>query len=820
MSVLKEAVFDNWAGCPEVAMFERRLKILLMIAAAVVLVLIGRAAQVQVVQRNYWKARAVDALKRPQTIATQRGGIYDFKGRVLATDTPCIDACVDYRALLDPPDKEWVRNRAIDRLKARLGDGWDKLSGRERTDLRVNETKAVEADIKQMWVRLAHASRRPVDEIMDTRDAVVQHVQMLKRFAWHGRLVDVKKGGGTKVDTSEWKKWLTDDVDTPPVDALEVTVSEQLEPHVILHAVDTEAQNELGKDIDRCPGLVLRPGTHRFYPYADVACHLLGNVSRVGPEEITAHPSLDDLRAYLPNDLIGRTGVEALCEPALRGTRGRIEKSAGEETVLDNIPPVPGQDVRLTIDIELQQHIQSAFASARLRDSSGHVVEENALLHGAAVVIDVNTNEIRALVSYPTYDLNRLDELYAKLRTDGLNDPMRNRATMSQLEPGSTIKPLCGLAAITQGVLGVNEGIECTGYLVLDGRRYPFGRCWVASRWEGKIPSIAHHPVPYPHEGHDGNLDGHLTYSDALERSCNVFFETAADKLGIELLSEWYGKFGLGRPTGIGIPEVSGRLPNRFPMSHPEMRRSTGFFGGIGQGWIGVSPIQMANAAAMIARGGILMRPRLVVPNADGRLPAMSPFTPRTKVYHEGPLTQQGAPDRVDLHLSPAALAAAKDGMFRVVNSKSGTGTALVAGDELLKRAMICGKTGTAQAAPFTYHRRDSAGKEIKDASGNYELERPEPSTQTQPNPLAPWYRASVDDKGNPVLNHAWYIGFAPANKPQIAFAVMVEYGGSGGIAAAAPARELLEACIERGYLQVKPVAPAEPVADAQGRGE
>ncbi|MDB5301246.1 MAG: spoVD [Phycisphaerales bacterium] len=787
-------------------MFERRLKTLLIIISLMVLVLIGRAAQVQVIQRNYWKGEATKALKRAQYFPTSRGDILDYKGRVLATDKPCIDACVDYRALLNPPDKEWLRQRAIERLKARLGEGWDKLSGKQRTALREQETAAMQVEIDQMWPKLALASNRPLDEIMETREAIVHRVQMLQRSAWYRKFEEaVKKQGGTKIETNQWTKWLTEGgSDAPPVDAFEVVVSDQTESHVILHAIDTATQNDLGKNIDRYPGLVLRPGTHRYYPYSDVACHVIGNLSRVNGHEVKIHPSPDDLRAYLPNDQIGRNGVEALCEPALRGSRGRTDKELGEETVLGNIPAVPGQNVRLTIDIELQQQIQSVFASTTLRDSKGHV-EEGALLHGAAIVLDVNTNEVRAMVSYPTYDLNHRDELYTRLLDDEINDPLRNRATMSQLEPGSTIKPLCGLAAITQGVLGVNEGIECTGYLILDGHPLKNGRCWVASRWEGIIPTVSHHPVPYPHEGHDGNLDGHLTYSDALERSCNVFFETTADRLGIELLSEWYEKFGLGRPTGIGITEFRGRLPSGLHVA--ALRRSTCFFGGIGQGYVAATPIQMANAAAMIARDGVLMRPRLIAPSPDGKLPEM----------RQG--TWQKVPERVDLHLPPAALAAAKDGMFRVVHSKSGTGTALVAGDKLLQRAMICGKTGTAQAARFSIKARDAAGNVIKDEKGKDVPYFPEPSTREQPNPLAPWYRATIDDDGKLNLKHSWYIGFAPADKPQVAFAVMVEYGGSGGGAAASVARESLVTCIERGYLHVKP-APPEPPADAQSRAE
>lgn len=781
-------------------MFERRLKIFLFLLAVVVIVLLGRAGQVQIVNRDYWKHQATEAMKLTHLVETTRGNIYDRNGKLLAVDKPCIDACIDYRALVNPPDPDWVRDRALDRLKTRMGEGWSALTARQKTALRVQEGQAVRNDIDQMWAKLAKISGRSIDDIDETRNAIVLRVQMRQRYVWYKRYEEAIKKTGNKVETADWKKFLTDGGDdAPAVDSFHLTVAEELESHVILPAIDTETQNALGKDIDQFPGLFLRPGTHRTYPYDDVACHLLGHLAHVDADDLKSNTKVDELRNYLRNDVIGKTGIEALCEPTLRGTRGQIDRALGEDIVLASKEPAPGQDVRLSIDIELQQEIQSAFASARLRNALGDVVEESAVLHGAAVVLDVKTNQVLALVSYPTYDQNQFDALYARLRDDEINDPLRNRATMSQLEPGSTVKPLCGMAGISQGVIGINEGIECTGVLRLNGRRLPFGRCWVDSRWgevlRSKGMSSAHHPIPIPHVGQHGNPDGWLIFVEALERSCNIFFETVADRLGIERLSAWYSMFGLGRPTGIGIGEVKGRLPRDFPLSVPALRRSTGFLGGIGQGCIAVTPIQMANAAAMIARDGIWMRPVLILAGPDGKPPAM----------HPGPW--QNVPDSVDLKLASGgrkpltaeALSGARQGMFNVVNADAGTGKALVAGDHALRDLKIAGKTGTAQAARFSVPERDGAGNLVLDEHKHVKRRFIGPSTPKHPNPLAPWYRAP-DEEGH-TLNHAWFIGFAPADHPQVAFAVMVEYGGSGGVAAASIAREALEDCITRGYL-------------------
>jgi cell division protein FtsI/penicillin-binding protein 2 len=323
---------------------------------------------------------------------------------------------------------------------------------------------------------------------------------------------------------------------------------------------------------------------------------------------------------------------------------------------------------------------------------------------------------------------------------------------------------------------------------VLDGVKYPNGRCWVASMYTGKIPSVAHHPVPAA----DPHPTGFLTFSDALQRSCNVFFETLADRQQMDRLGYWYDRFGLGRPSGVGIAEVSGQIPGDVPVPAIEHRVAT-WFSGIGQSQVLATPIQMANAVATIARRGIWMRPTLLPRDIDTNANQSS--------------------DVVDLHLNPVAIDQAWDGMTRVVNTIAGTGKTMHM-DDLL----VAGKTGSAQAAILKIPRRDEQGKliyktlevPVMDANGKVtkvqrttpDWEPIEPGTEEHPNPLAPWYRSYGTKDDRPVLVHAWVIGFAPANNPKIAFSVFVEYGGSGGGAAAAVARQVLAACVEHGYLQ------------------
>jgi penicillin-binding protein 2 len=203
------------------------------------------------------------------------------------------------------------------------------------------------------------------------------------------------------------------------------------------------------------------------------------------------------------------------------------------------------------------------------------------------------------------------------------------------------------------------------------------------------------------------------------------------------------------------------------------------------------TPIQMANVASTIARVGIWMRPHLIMPDPKtGQLP------PLRAGIMEGP-------DSVDLHLDPEALKACRLGMYNVVNSLGGTGQAARMDD-----LTVAGKTGTAQATAFHVPKRDPITRKVlRDADGKPIYLPLEPSTPEKPNPNLPWYRGTTGTDKT-IIDHSWMIGFAPADNPKIAYAVLVEYGGSGGGAAADVVRAALESCLNHGYLTREVHAP------------
>jgi penicillin-binding protein 2 len=775
-------------------MFERRLKIFLAIICALAAVMLVRATQLQVGQRTYWRKRAGDLLNRPALVETSRGKIFDRAGRKIVYDDACIDAAVDYRAIvLDP---EWIRAQAKARLRARA----DLPKTISREQLLADEAERVKSDIEHMWPRLAKVCGKDPEEIEQTKQDVMRRVLLLRRNAWYKRYAKTTAAQESHGPTPWYKRWLVDarqedDEDKTRdagLDASAFTVGEQVQAHVIVPDVKNEQEIELRKMLPQCPGLELRESTHREYdPLAAVAaCHVLGRLTAVDDQDLKRDTSLDPGRCYLPRDLIGRGGLEGLAEPILRGARGQVNRRPGDrEAPLEIAKPVPGGDAVCSIDVELQAKVLEAFKSVSVRNPD-HTTSVLHDLHGAAIVMDVATNEVLVMASYPTFDMNRFEQDYAKLAIDDLNQPLLNRATRAQHEPGSTVKTIIGSVAVTEGVIAYDKGIQCTGYLQIPDwrtgqliRLHATNRCWVASMYEHMLgpTGVAHHPVPVPHVGRYGNADGYLVLADALERSCNTYFQTVADRMELRGVTAALKRFGLGEKTGIMIPEASGQVPEVHPLRpgaahESEQDRHASWLAGIGQGQVAATPIQMANVAATLARGGIRMRPRLLHgASADA-------------VYTPSP------DDHVDLHLSPIALAAVKEGMINVVNSPAGTG------DEPRRTDMkVAGKTGSAQASKLSIPIRDANGKVMREADTNgIEGKGPALRTVIQPNTL-PWY-IGVGENGQH-LAHAWFIGYAPADKPQIAFCVFVEYGGGGGRVAGAIAREVLQACVNHNYL-------------------
>ena len=349
-------------------MFERRLKILLMILLVFVLGLL-RAVQLQVVERADWKRKAAESMRSDALTETTRGKILDSKGAILAEDEPCIDACVDYRFIEYPPDPLLLKQTAERRARDRYGTDYTHAPAAQRKQMFVDEQTLLESQISSMWEKLAELSGKKVEEIEETRRSIQSRITMRRRVRWYRKYQNVLAEQAPKEEPPWYHKWIMGEAtDVPNIDDIaNEQLDEEKSPHVILEAIDINTQNALQKHADEYPGLALLPSTHRAYPYGAAACHVIGHLGRVWLDDIGSDPnSKDELRAYRPNDLKGRDGLEALGEPTLRGVRGQTTTDGLNGEVVFSQPPLAGADLHTTLDIDLQMQIEEMFSHVQV----------------------------------------------------------------------------------------------------------------------------------------------------------------------------------------------------------------------------------------------------------------------------------------------------------------------------------------------------------------------------------------------------------------------------------------------------------------------
>src|SRR5262245_55798133 len=339
--------------------------------------------------------------------------------------------------------------------------------------------------------------------------------------------------------------------------------------------------------LDALPGVMTDVQPRRHYVGGDLASHLLGTIGEIRKDQLATREYAD----YDQGEVIGQSGVEALLEPQLRGQAGGrnvVVNVAGRVVaLLDQVAAVPGQSVRLTLDLDLQQAAEEAFLPA--------AVGEPGKL-GAAVALDARTGEVLALVSKPSFDPNDFAggvnaATWSRLTSDEWR-PLQNRAISGQYPPGSAYKPIVAAAMLAERVASPQERVFCPGSFTLGRRTY---RCWKK-------------------EGH-----GSVDLRDALKKSCDVYFYTMGLRLGIDRIARYAEAFGLGRRSGIPLAQEK---PGLIPTSTWKLRRfAEKWMGGetvsasIGQGYNLATPLQMAVAYAALANGGRVLAPRLVRPD-------------------------------------------------------------------------------------------------------------------------------------------------------------------------------------------------------------
>jgi penicillin-binding protein 2 len=583
----------------DVGEFRKRYKWMALAAFLAFVVIVGRLFQLQALDGASYSTIAHENIIRRVVLPTTRGVIRDEYGKVLASSRPSYDVEIVPGRVM--PSARPIRYRN-GQVMLRDPDSWPRLA--EILRLNPEEKRTFEARI-------------------------------------HGAC--------------------TSDDDKSPCWRTPILVREDVSRDIVA---------ELKQHTDELAGVEVVGVPVRFYPYKNLGAHMLGYVAEVDSETLARYrpKGFDDLPRdeqqrdnpldYEAGDTVGATGIERAWESYLRGQRGwekrvvdaRGRYRSGPETdrLVDSparLDPIPGRDLRLSIDVELEQAIERAMRP--------HPA-------GAAVVIDVRTGRLLALYSKPDYDPNdlsggagkaRVREAFNRMYADPLR-PMLDKTMSGAFQPGSTMKPFSALAALEDHVVDPEHTEKCEGYVVFGRRVF---RC--------------------------SHVHGKVKLQQAIARSCNVYFFHLAETVGMDRIARVAQAFGLGEKTGLGInPEAPGRIPTR---SWYALRYRGQFRVGftlnmaIGEGDVTVTPLQLATAYSAIANGGTLYQPQVVraVETSDGTV--VQEFPPRI---------------RRQVPVAPDDLRRITDALYDVVNDPAGT--AYPARDPSLD---IAGKTGTAQ---------------------------------------------------------------------------------------------------------------------------
>ncbi len=437
---------------------------------------------------------------------------------------------------------------------------------------------------------------------------------------------------------------------------------------------------ESHRDPHTFPEMELIHAARRLYPKDGLAANVIGYVGEISEAELDSA----DFARYKQGDVIGKDGIERQYNDVLMGIDGQrrvmVDNMGNEHQVLEEKPATPGRNLQLTIDLDLQ-----VVAELAMHDRKG-----------AVVALDPRNGDVLAMVSRPAYDPNLFA---ARIRTADWKElvtnpdhPLLNRAIQAQFAPGSTFKPIMALAGLETGTIDDDFKVHCSGGASFYGRYF---KCW--------------------RKGGHGTVEVHR----AIRESCDVFFYTLGNKMGIDKIAKYGEMVGFGHRTGIDLPhEAEGTMPST--RWKERLFREKWYAGetisvSIGQGATTVTPIQLATAIGGIATGGVWQTPHMIKDS-----PAAQPAR------------------RSDLNLENVAQVIS--GMYGVINEPGGTGA-----DARIPGITLCGKTGSAQLVSNEYLKGRKAEKDL--------------------------------------LDNGWFVGFAPKDSPEIVVVALLENSIHGSFA-------------------------------------
>lgn len=784
-------------------MFHRRLLIISLLVVAGLAPAAVQTARLTTVRHDELRRASEARLVTRQWTPSVRGRLLDRKGRVLAQDRPSFDVAIDYEAIsgawarqtaerLARADRtQWPefsreqRDELIRRtagiLQARVDEGLARLAravGVERSAL----DSMIQSEVRRIDALYESVRARRRDEMIREATREGQAIPAAD-------LTRIESAAARPIAEQQRPMTILRGVADARAFELQILLDER-ETLERLGDVLTEPGNPDSWTLSTMPGVRVIDSGDREYPLdtqtvrldrsrfplpmrkegtldvrvTGVGGHVLGwmrrrvfaedqerRSARLAREDAfrarVTTPEGADRGEYREGDRVGSSGLEATMEDELRGLRGLRTRRLDAGTT-HSLPAQAGQDVQLALDAVLQARVQAVMSPetglASVQDWHGPAnptMPPGTPLTGAAVVLEIDTGDVLAMVSMPEISREVLRERPEELFADTVSVPFLNRAIAKPYPPGSIVKPLVLVGAAARGNILDGQAIECTGHL-LPGEPTML-RCWIYKRFDQTHQQQIGHP---------------LSPREAIKVSCNIFFFTLGKRLGPQAISELYRDFGVERAFDLGVgSEYPGSLA--IYGQNRALTMGEAIQMGIGQGPITWTPLHAANAYAMLARSGAQVSPRLV----------LSPARPRAQ--------------REELAWPAWSVREAMNGLRDAVLEELGTGHHITVDgvkDPIfnIPGVRVLGKTGTA-AAP--------------------DLRAPaEPSPLDENDGVGPGPGEIVRSG-----DHSWFVVLVgrDGERPRFVISVVMEYAGSGGKVSGPIVNQIIQALRDEGYL-------------------
>ncbi len=620
-----------------------RITVIAVLFGVVVLLFFVRLFVLQVLDKDYYESIAVPKTYKEQTLEVSRGQIFDRNGNVLVSNKKQYNVSIN-KATLDSQD---YNTSILNFIKFCIKHSIvldDKLPVTQVYPFVLDNEYIFDETKEKMLVKFIKNNNLETNDVLGSENSLYDYLCNKYGIAEQDRNDSVfRKLVGLRYD-------------------METNDFEYLHTYTVLKDIDEKTKTELAESLHTMHGIEITTTDSRFYNYGKLACHILGTTGTLYKEEVEEYVVG---KGYDYDSVIGKDGAEKAFEDYLHGFDGKIRieldednNVIGEEIISD---PINGYSVNLTLDLDLQRVSEQALEEQiKYARSLGlaDIIPNNGedCKAGSVVVMDVNTGSVLATASYPGYDLNTFSKDFNSMLSD-TSTPMLNRSTQGLYPPGSTFKIASAIAGLCSGTITENTLIYDSGVYEKYEDYSPM--CWIY--------------------GSKGVTHGYMDVRGAIENSCNYFFYKLGDDMGIETLVEYASMLGLGKKTGIEVPEYEGILAG------PEYRDKIGLLwnpgdtlqAAIGQSDNAFTPLQLCAYMSTVVNGGTRYKATLLDSVVD---------------YSTGEIVYKNSPQVLDkIDIPENNINILKSAMKSVVVD----GTAKTVFDDY--EYEVGGKTGTAQ---------------------------------------------------------------------------------------------------------------------------